>query len=240
MTRTCLGIATEYSRYAVCLFPSFGMKSVRMKRGVAARRLIALEELRVILSTDLPAERMLRAVAAHLASGGDYCMADVIDRDGTLRRLEIAHADASRRERLRVAADDTRLDPQGRVAALLRSGGAEVVPRITRATSARASDIALLQGDTFGSYMAASISVSGAPMAVLTVVASQAGRQFDADDLAFLRVIAEWTGLGLENALRRGRQQRTSVAPPPGIDPFDPLEPVTRVSRTRKARASTA
>jgi GAF domain-containing protein len=209
-----------------------------MKRGVASRRLIALEELRVILNTELTGERMLRAVAAHLATGGDYCIADMIDRDGALRRVEIAHADPSRRERLRVTADDTRHQPDGRIARLLSAGGAEVVRRVTRAAAAKASDIVLLQGDTFGSYMAVSINVSGAPMAVLTVVACQPGRQFDADELGFLRVVGEWTGLGLENALRR-EQARISVPPVSGFGRFDHAEPVTKVS-SRKSRASTA
>jgi GAF domain-containing protein len=209
-----------------------------MKRGVASRRLVALEELRVILSADLTAERMLRAVAVHLATGGDYCIADMLDRTGQLRRIEIAHADPSRRERLRVAADHTKLDPDGRVATLLGAGGAEVVPRVTRAAAARASDIVLLHGETFGSYMAVSITVSGAPMAVLTVVASQPGRHFDADELGFLRVVGEWAGLGLENAVRRELQTRASVAPASGITRFDGAEPITKVS-SRKGRAST-
>ena len=225
-----------------------------MKRGVAARRLVVLEELRVILNAELTADRMLRAVAVHLASGGDYCIADMIDRTGTLRRLEIAHADPSRRERLRVAADTTRFETDGRVPALLLAapgapGGAEVVPRITRASAAKASDIVLLQGETFGSYMAVSIAVSGAPTAALTMVACQAGRQFDADELGFLRVVGEWTGLGLENALRRELQPQASLAPrasgttpPPasGIERFAAVEPVTKVSSKGKTRVSSA
>jgi len=206
-----------------------------MKRGVAARRLVVLEELRVILQSDLNAERMLRAVATHLANGGDYCIADMIDQSGRLRRLEIAHADPSRRERLRVAADRTQFDPEGRVRALLSAGGAEVVGRVTRAAAAKASDIVLLQGETFGSYMAVSITASGAPMAVLTMVTCQAGRQFDADELGFLRVVGEWTGLGLENALRREQQTRASVAPPSSIERFAP-EPVTGRSRIVRSR----
>ena len=212
-----------------------------MKRGVAARRLVVLEELRVILNAELTPDRMLRAVAVHLANGGDYCIADMIDRSGTLRRVEIAHADPSRRERLRVAADSTLFEPDGRVPALLASGGAEVVPRLTRASAAKAADIVLLQGETYASYMAVSISVSGAPMAALTIVACQAARQLDADELGFLRVVGEWTGLGLENALRRELQPRSSVAPPAsGFDRFASVEPVTKVSSTRKGRVSSA
>ncbi len=210
------------------------MKSGRMKRGVAARRLVVLEELRFILGTDLSPKRMVRAVAAHLAIGGDYCIADMIEPGGSLRRLEIAHADPSRRERLRVTADETHLARGGRVATLLASGGAEVVPRLTRAAAARASDIVLLQGETFGSYMSASIMVSGAPMVLLTVVACQNGRQFDADELGFLKVVGEWTGLGLENALRRELHPHASVPPPSAAFPsVEPASGRTRIVRAR-------
>jgi GAF domain-containing protein len=211
-----------------------------MKRGVAARRLSALDELRVILNADVTAERMLRSVAAHLATGGDYCIADMIDRSGALRRVEIAHADPGRRERLRVTADHTRFAADGRVAALLGgSGGAEVVGRVTRAAAARAADIVLLHGEAFVSYMAVAIPVARAPLAALTVVACQQGRHFGADELGFLRVVGEWTGLGLENALLRERDTRASVAPASGFDRFDAGEPVTRVS-SRRGRTSTA
>ncbi|MDB4933822.1 MAG: hypothetical protein JWP87_794 [Labilithrix sp.] len=162
---------------------------------------------------------MLRSVAALLARSGDYCIADVIDAHGKVRRLEIAHADPSRRERLRVAADDTTHGPNGRVARLLQTGRPESLAHVSRAARARdLADIVLVHGETFCSYMAAAVWVSGAPMAVLTMVATKPARSFGTDELAELAVVSEWTGLGLENALRRELQPRASVAPPSGVE----------------------
>ena len=169
-----------------------------------------------MLRAELSPERMLRSVASLLAVSEGYCIADIIDAHARMRRVEIAHADASRREKLRIAADDVRHGQHGRVARLLHHGGSEMVSVVSRAVATeRLADIVLLRGELVRSYVAASISVSGTPLALLTVVRTQARRPFAADDLAFLEVVADWTGLGLENALRRQLQPRASVAPPP-------------------------
>jgi GAF domain-containing protein len=209
----------------------------RSKRGIAARQLGLLDELRPVLRAEVSPERMLRSVATVLAGSGDYCIADVIDAHGRMRRVEIAHADPSRRERLRVAAQDTTHTHDGRVARLLESARSELVPAVSRAVASdRLSDIVLLHGERFRSYMAAAVAVAGSPMAVLTMVRTDAGRAFCSDDLAFLDVVAGWSGLGLENALRRELQPRASVAPPPSSDhaSLNALE-LQRPSRARRS-----
>ena len=191
----------------------------RSKRGAAGRGLKLLAELRVLLRAEVNPERMLRSVAALLARTGDYCIADMTDDQGVLRRLEVAHADASRREKLRIVAAETLLGTRGRVASLLAGGGSERIAHVTRGAAAGTlADIVLLANERVSSYMATSVSVSGAPLAVLTIVSVRATRRFTPEDLAFLAVIADWTGLGLENALRRQLQPRESVAPPPTVD----------------------
>jgi GAF domain-containing protein len=191
------------------------MRAVRrVKRGLASRQLRVLEALRPLLRSEVDPERMLRSVAALVARSGNYCIADFIDSHGTLRCLEIAHADAGRQVKLRIAAEATRLSADGRVARLLRSGDAQLVSRVPRTASAESGDIVLLHGEPWCSYMAAAISVAGSAIAALTVVATRATVRFDAEDLEFLRVVADWTGLGLENALRREAQPTESVAPP--------------------------
>jgi hypothetical protein len=191
----------------------------RSKRGTAARQVRLLDELRPVLRAEVSPERMLRAVAAVLARAGDYCIADAIDAHGRVRRVEIAHADPSRREKLRVAAQDTSHGHDGRIARLLRSGGAEIASKVTLSVaSERLADIVLLRDERVRSYMAATVSVSGAPMAVLTIVTTRVASAHGTDDLAFLRVVADWTGLGLENALRGELQPRASMVPPAALD----------------------
>lgn len=163
---------------------------------------------------------MLRSVASLLAVEiGQYCIADVMDRAGALRRLGIEHADPSLRARLLVACEDAELATDGRVARLFREAGTELVARVSEAAAARQlGDVRLLRDERVRSYMAASVVVSGAPWAVLTLVATHGTRRYDEGELGFLEGIAEWVGLGVENAMRREAQPRASVAPPADDD----------------------
>ncbi len=184
------------------------------------KHLETLARLRRLLRQPVDPERMLKGVAGLLAVEiGQYAIVDVVDRRGSVRRLDIQHADASRHARLRVACDDAAFPAGGRVARLLERGGTEMAARVTEsARSGKLADVALLQGDAVKSYMAAAVVVNGTPMAVLTVVATHGTRRYDDQELALLDQIADWTGLGVENALRREAQPRTSVAPPADDD----------------------
>src|SRR5688572_4238795 len=114
------------------------MASGRAKRGAATKRLDLLAKLRPLVRAAVEPERMIRSVTSLLAVEiGQYCIADVIDRRGGLRRLEIEHADPSRRARLRVACEDALFEPTGRVARLSANGGHEHVPRVSDAARAR-------------------------------------------------------------------------------------------------------
>lgn len=188
----------------------------RRRRGASTKHLDVLGSLRRILRTPVDPERMLRAVAQLLAVElGQYCAVDVIDRRGTLRRVAIEHADASRQSRLRIACDYARFPEDGRVARLLERGGTELLARVgDQARRTRLADIELLREDEVKSYMAATVIVDGAAMAVLTLVATHGTRRYDEEERALLEQVADWTGLGVENALRREAQPRVSVAPP--------------------------
>lgn len=158
---------------------------------------------------------MIRSVTSLLAVEiGQYCIADVVDRRGGLRRLEIEHADPSRRARLRVACEDAVLEPNGRVGRLAANGGHECVGRVSDAARARSfGDIQLLDGEKTRSYMAAAVQTNGTVVAVLTLVVAHGTRRYDEADLAFLVAVADWLGLGLENASRReGHASRAPAA----------------------------
>lgn len=211
------------------------MASCRPKRGAAQRRVELLARLAPIVRANVDAERMLRSVARFLAvETGQFCIVDFVGRTGAVRRLAIEHADASRRPRLRVACEDTAFDRGGRVLRLLASRGSELVARATGPKARALDDVRTVDGERVSSCMAAAVSVNGEAAAVLTLAVTSGLRRYDEADLAFLSSIADWVGLGLENALRREAQPRVSTIPPPhaAMEP----EEQTDVRRTNPLR----
>jgi GAF domain-containing protein len=205
------------------------------KRGSASKRVELLAKLAPLLRAPVDVERMLRSIASLLAAEiGQYCVIDCIDRNGELRRVEIEHADASRRARLRVVCEDAAFPPTGRVVRMLAKGTSELVSKVEGARARALSDLALLRDESVKSYMAATVSCGGAPLAVVTLVVTQGTRRYGADELGMLEASAEWIGLGLENALRR--ETLTASRTRSGIPPRGSEPPASR-SEQRAKRA---
>lgn len=185
-----------------------------VRRGACARQLALLDPLREILRGPSDPEEMVRLVTTLLAREvGQYGIADVIDRSGSLRRLVAAHADPGRIGRVLAACD--RSDPGPRSASLFNAAAAELITDVTREESTtRLADLDFLQRERIRSYMAQPLIVDGAPYGVLTLVMTTGPRRYGPEDMDLFEVVADWTGLGLENALRREAQPRLSSFPP--------------------------
>jgi len=160
---------------------------------------------------------MLRSIAALLAEEvGEYCIVDSIDRHGTLKRLAVEHPDRSRVPRLDALVVATAPGHSARAERLLASSRGEIAPKVSETFARRSlDDVVLLRGEVVRSYMAAVVTAGDAPIAVLTLVTVTGARRYRPDELAFLEQIADFTGLAVENALRREMQPKKSVAPPP-------------------------
>jgi hypothetical protein len=188
-----------------------------MRRGTAAQQILLLERLRPLLRAPSDPENMLRSVARLLASEiGEYAIADVVDPAHGYKRIEIAHADASLRARLRVASADANIKAAPRIARVCRAGAGELVARVTPTSRARVTDLVLPDGADVRSYVSGLVSVFGAPWAVLSLVATNGALRYGESDLSFLGGVADWCGVGLENALRReleGGMDRASPFP---------------------------
>jgi GAF domain-containing protein len=155
---------------------------------------------------------------ARLAARGlcEYCIVDLVEKK-SIRRIEIAHADASRMDRLRAFAESFVAKPDGRLERMLTTGEPELVSEIRRrATSSsnvrRASPFEPTTGvraslgtieldfwESFVpvSYVAVPIKVGREIVAIMTVAASRTPLRFDEDRLAFATEIAGWCGLAL-------------------------------------------
>jgi PAS domain S-box-containing protein len=136
----------------------------------------------------------------------DWCAADMLDEGGTLRRLAVAHVDPSKVE---LAQELHRRYPPDPAAPsgvwnILRTGRSETIPEITddflAATVADAELLRILRELGLRSYMGVPLRVRGKVLGVLTFVAAESGRRYDAADLTLAEDLAHRAAVAIENA----------------------------------------
>jgi signal transduction histidine kinase/CheY-like chemotaxis protein len=139
-------------------------------------------------------------------SFADWCIVDMLDEDGSLRRLAVAHVDPAKVElahelRRRYPPDpQTSQGPWG----VVRTGKPEVVPEITddrlAASVTDAGLLRILRGLGLRSYMGVPLSARGQVLGVLTFVAAESGRRYDDADLTVALDLAQRAAVAIENA----------------------------------------
>ena len=139
----------------------------------------------------------------------DIAAVDVIEPDGEVHRLGLAHRDAGKVEvvwdlwhRLR-SAREARRRPQ-----VLRTGQPELIPDFSDAILHEITPDPTLRESVrelgIVSTIRAPIAVRGVALGAITFVSTQAGRRFDATDLRLAEDLAHRTGLAIDNARTYG------------------------------------
>lgn len=180
----------------------------------ARRRSAFLAEASNVLAESLEYETTLKNVAhlcvPHLA---DWCVVDVLDADGTLRRLEVAHVDP---EKLRMAREFQERYPvdvnsSDAVTQVLHTGEPILVRDIPEtALQAAARDeehLHLLRSLGFRSYMCVPLAAHGRIRGVLSFVSAESGRRYGPSDLALAQDLANRAALAVDNARLYGELQ---------------------------------
>ncbi len=136
----------------------------------------------------------------------DWCAVDMLDEAGALRRLAVAHVDPSKVElahELHRRYPPDPAAPQG-VWNILRTGQSEIMPEITdEFLTTRVQDaglLCILRELGLKSYMAVPLSVRGRVLGVVTFIAAESGRRYDASDLAVAEDLAHRAAVAIENA----------------------------------------
>jgi PAS domain S-box-containing protein len=161
------------------------------------------------------------AQVAELAVGdvADWCAVHVVEANGTLSEVAVAHTDPAKvvfarevQERYPPNPDE----PTG-VAAVIRTGEAELVPEITDGMLERgavdALHLDLLRQLGLCSYMCVPLKSRDHVLGAITLVLSESGRRFGADDLLLAEELARRTTTAIENArLFRQAEDRAQAA----------------------------
>lgn len=173
----------------------------------AEHRIRFLAEASATLADLVDYESTLQKVARlAVPDFADWCAVDILDADGALRQLAVAHADPSkidlaRQLESRYPVADNQDAPAHRV---LESGVAERVEDIPDSllqTVARdAGHLDLLRGLGLKSYICLPLHVKGRRFGALTFVCAESGYRYTEKDLALAEDLARRASIALENA----------------------------------------
>jgi PAS domain S-box-containing protein len=176
------------------------------KRHEAALRFLA--EASKVLAELLDVPSTLQKVAGlAVPAFADWCAVGIAEPDGSLRRVAVAHADASR---VALAQELSRryparpTDPHG-PAHVLATGRSEMMAEITdEILAAGARDgkhLRTLRELGFRSYISVPLAARGGRvLGVLTFLTAESGRRFGPDDLRVAEDLAQRAAIAVENA----------------------------------------
>src|SRR3989442_127530 len=181
-------------------------KRAEAERQTATRRWGVLAEASAGLASTLDFEETLGALARlGLPFMADWCTVDVLDADGTVRRLAVTHADPAKAELVRPAAvyppDPEDRHPRTRV---LRTGRSVLIPEVTDDDLARIAgnpeQLRVMRALGYRSSMIIALTARGQTLGALTFATAESGRRYEPGDLAFAEELARRAAIAVDNA----------------------------------------
>ncbi len=173
----------------------------------ARRRAQFLAEATSALSSSLDYEATLQRVA-HLAVPflADWCAVDVIDEQGNVRRVAVAHVNSDREWLVwRVErADFTQTSPDVGVSHIVRTGDAELVREVPDELLVRvakdAQSLELIRALEPRSYIGVPLAAHGQTFGVVLLVTAESRRRYGAEDLSLAGELGRRASQAVENA----------------------------------------
>jgi PAS domain S-box-containing protein len=172
------------------------------------------------LSGSLDFERTLRAVAqSAVPEIADWCVVELVEADGSIRTIAIAHADPARvayAEELNQRYP-TSPDAETGSAWVIRNRRSMLIPELTAEMLEQSAvddlQLELLHELGLQSYMCVPLVIRDRVAGALTFVAAESGRRFDEQDLRVTDELARRAAIAMENAqLYREVEERAQAA----------------------------
>lgn len=183
-------------------------RTARAEAEAAQQRLTFLSEASMLLSASLDYETTLAEVARlAVPRFADCCIVDILEKDGSIRRLAVAHVDQTREAQIheirRRYPHDLNM-PHG-IPKILRSGEPKFFPEVTEAVLAKfAGDhrelMEILRGLSLRSGICAPLLGREHPMGVLSFWMADSNRRYRESDLTFAVELARRSALAVDNA----------------------------------------
>lgn len=182
-------------------------RELREKAEWAEQRLTFLAEASSILSSSLNYEATLSNVASLAVPYiADWCVINLVDADGNLNRLALAHADPERIEFAKRLEEEFPPDPDSSSGplAVMRSGQSRLVPEVTDEMLVRGArnqqHLALLRSLGITSVMIVPLRVRDHAFGAISLVTDRSGRRYSEDDLDLAEDLATRASVAIDNA----------------------------------------
>lgn len=181
--------------------------SARAAAEAAERRSGFLAEASSVLASSLDYEATLASVARMAVPNlADWCTVDVVEDEGSIRRLAVTHPDPSKVEwahELQRRYPDDPEAPRG-VPNVLRTGRSEIYSEIPDsllvAVAKDAEHLRILRDIGFSSAMIVPLSAHGRTLGAMSFISAESGRHYGPADLALAENLAQRAGLAIDNA----------------------------------------
>jgi signal transduction histidine kinase len=230
-------------------------RQARAEAEAARQRLAFLAEASEILSMSLEYEtRVMRLTQLAVPYLADWCIADMIQDDGSVRRLKIALADASKEplaEQLQQRYPVLGRDVQHTILSVLKSAqswmDSEVSETRLAAEARDAEHLAILRGLGFRSEMVVPLVARERILGTLTFVRGAGSPGYGPADLALAEELAHRAALSVENARLyqaaqtslRARDELLSVVSHDLQNPLTAIKGQAQLLRRRAAQTGT-
>ncbi len=183
----------------------------------ASRVLGFLSEASRRLAGSLDVEQTLRTgVELTVPAFGDMGVADLVEADGSLRRVGIVHRDPERAEAMWALSRAHPPDPDAKAgpAHVIRTGQAELghlTPEYLAQMEADPERLALVERAGIRSFMTVPLVARGRTLGALTVALAESERTYTPEDLPLLEDFGGRVALALDNALLYAASQEAEA-----------------------------
>ncbi|HEX3764422.1 MAG TPA: ATP-binding sensor histidine kinase [Kofleriaceae bacterium] len=182
-------------------------RAARASAEEAERRTAFLADAGVILGQSLAYEETLAQLGRLcVRSLAEWCVIDLVGKDGTLRRVASAHADPTKEPLLKELEDryPPRRDSPHPAAQVLRSGEplvlAELADDVLRRATHDEYHLHLVRALGSNSMMALPLAARGQPLGVLSLVTATPGRRYGPADLDLAIEVARRASTAIDKA----------------------------------------
>ncbi|MEH2233625.1 MAG: PAS domain S-box protein [Nostoc sp.] len=176
------------------------------ERKQAEERLRYISQISSLLSTSLDYEQTLEQIAKiSVPQLADWCSVDILNEDGSIRRLPIAHADPSKAELARKLQEYvTDYKGASAISRVLQTGQSELISEVSDsllvATTQNQEHLELVRQLGMKSVMIVPLIAKGRVLGTISFVTAESNRRYDRTDLTLATDIAHRAALAVENA----------------------------------------